>query len=77
MEINSHKQIAESFGNINDFSDAIGVSSNVTRKWIYRDRIPAEYWVQVVQAAHQADLPITYRLLAELINHKKAQSITG
>ena len=74
--INSHADIENLFGGRNEFSRAIGVSSNVTRKWSDRKRIPPEYWVAVVEAAHQADLPITFRLLAELI-HKKTPSITG
>ena len=49
------------------FSQAIDIPYNVTRKWFDRNRIPAEYWVRVVNACHEIDAPVTFKLLAELI----------
>lgn len=72
--IESHSDIGTLWPRPCDFARAVGVPYNITRKWMERDRIPAEYWVRVVKACHEIDAPVTFKLLAELIDEKKSPS---
>jgi len=68
----SHAEIIDIWPTQGAFARAINIDYNRARQWHSRNRIPAEYWVLVVNAAHEMDAPVTYRLLAELVaKHKK------
>ena len=77
MNILTHKDIIDYWPTRAAFCAAVGVPYNIGRQWYKRSRIPADYWVAVVNACHEIDAPVTYRVLAECIAHKKTPSIAG
>ena len=78
MSITSHKDIIELWPSQAVFGREINQPYSKVIKWYLRERIPAEYWLRIVTAAHVHDFPITVKMMAELIDidrHKKTPSI--
>jgi hypothetical protein len=63
----SHRQIIDLWPVKAQLARELGVKYGVLKQWYHRGRIPADYWVKIVNAAHEIDQPVTYKLLAELI----------
>ena len=80
-DITSHKQVIDLWPNQATFAREIGHEYHKINKWYIRNMIPPQYWVAVVNAAHEHDFPITYKSLAEMImkqpDIKKPLSIAG
>ena len=64
--ITSHAQIIKQWPRSQDFAADIGVHDDSARQWVHRDRIPAKYWVAIVQAAKVRGYPVSLELLAHL-----------
>jgi len=65
-----HSEIIDLIGhtnlaiNITQPTDGELTAKERVRNWKRRDRIPQDYWVQVVEIAQNLDIPITYKILA-------------
>jgi hypothetical protein len=51
-------------------AELTGIPAGTVAAWKHRDAIPSGHWLRVVEAAHEADLPITLRLLASIHERK-------
>jgi len=48
----THEQILRNAGKADDIAALCGVASMTVRSWIFRDRIPGEYWAILARAGH-------------------------
>jgi len=64
MDFPSHIKVIDSWPSVHDMAADCHVDVGAVRKWRIRNNIPPQYWPALVAAAHQRDLPISYRGLA-------------
>ena len=60
----SVKSILDLWPSRKDVAADIGVDAAAVRGWVYRNFIPGEYDVALVQSARMRNLPVTFELLA-------------
>ncbi len=73
--MNSHRQIVDRWGNRAAFAREVGVDYQVARQWCVRNNIPSEYWLDVVNAAHQRGFrEVTTDLLATIKAEERARA---
>lgn len=75
MNIESHREVVEQWPVMAEFARLIDVKYLTVSKWKTRNFIPPQYWPRLVSMAHDMDLPITFRLLAELEAKKKGEPV--
>lgn len=64
-KVPTHNDIIDMWPSFSEFEHDSGACYMTVRQWITRNSIPSKYWTRVVVAAHDRDLPVTYKLLAE------------
>jgi len=60
----SHIDVINSWPSLDALASDCLVQMHAVRKWRTRNNIPPQYWPALVAAAHDRDLPVTYRGLA-------------
>lgn len=67
MQITSFRDVIALLGHKSgDIADALGVKSDVVRKWKMRDSIPPEHWPEVIKVASYLGHEITVDALMAL-----------
>lgn len=61
----SHSAVIGLWPSLDVFAGDLGMQYLAVHKWQTRDSIPPRYWVRLVAAAHERDLPVTFKSLAE------------
>lgn len=61
----THSGVIALWPSFKEFVADVDAPYLAVHKWFTRDSIPAKYWTRVVSRAHDRDLPVTYKLLAE------------
>lgn len=62
-----HSKIIELWPSVRVLADDLGEKKSAVNGWYYRDSIPSDRWVKLVDAAQARDIPLTYKMLAEAI----------
>ena len=78
--LTEHIQIIKIFGNRAAFARALNVGYETVRKWEERNKIPARYWLTLIEYGKQRGVYLTTELLAEIIDirkHKKAPVLSS
>ena len=70
----SHRDAIEMFGSIKNLADQFfgdyELDYHQIWKWHNRNRIPVEYWEEVVEIANRLDIPLTTKILASASSRK-------
>lgn len=61
----THREIIAFWPSTALLAEEIGESKQKVHQWTVRDSIPAKFWVRLVTLAHNRDIAITYKMLAE------------
>lgn len=65
MNITTHKEIIELWPSIGAICTDTGEKLSTVKQWKYRNSIPSEHWKKLINAAHQRDIELSYKTLAE------------
>ena len=71
MTIKTHQDIIALFPSIPVLARDCDFAYISVWKWNERNNIPPEWWCVIVHAAHERDLNITYKLLAETVRNRR------
>lgn len=72
MTTMTHKEILDMWPNIETVAEITGDKHNTVQGWYWRSSIPSNRWVRLVEDAHDRDIPLTYKMLAEAIDKSAA-----
>ncbi|MCW2242321.1 hypothetical protein [Azospirillum canadense] len=70
--MNTHEAAIRLWPRLIDFAHAVGAPYESVKQWNRAGRIPAPYWLSVVEAARLIGKTITVEELAEAIDKRKA-----
>jgi len=64
-KVTTHKQIIELWPSIGSVCADLDEKFSTVKQWKYRNSIPSDRWVKIVEAARERDIALTYTMLAE------------
>jgi hypothetical protein len=71
MPHRSHREIVNSFGHVS-LAEDLGLPPRTVKQWRTRDRIPSEYFFEVIQAAKRRSIAgVTHEALHRLMIRRK------
>lgn len=60
------RAVMDLWPNLVEFSEEVGAGYSLCSKWRQRNKIPSEYWMDVVKAAKRRRFRVTNDLLARI-----------
>ena len=69
----SHREILALWPKLPDVARDLEFNYIAVYKWHERNMIPPEWWCLLVDAAHNRDLEVTFKLLAETVKGRKTK----